>query len=166
MSKISKDELEQAFIEMIGRHERIIYKVCSFYRSEQLPVVDLYQETIYNLWKAFPRFRMESKISTWIYRIALNTCISGVRKEGKRSKQVALSGTERWPIEPDTGDNEELRELYRRIHQLRSLERAIVLLYLEERPYQEIADITGLTLSNVAVRLMRAKEKLKQMSNH
>jgi len=164
MSKTKQIAIESDFIKMVQTNERIIYKVCSFYVSDYFPMEDLYQETILNLWKAYPKFRNESALSTWIYKIALNTCISGMRKASKHQRQVPLSFSEDIVFEPDN-EEENIRELYRLIHQLKTLERAIVLLYLEEKFYQEIADITGLTLSNVATKLKRIKEKLKSMSN-
>ena len=164
MSKNSQTELEQAFIQMIRKNEKIIYKVCSFYVSEQSPMEDLYQETVLNLWKSFPNFRNESSFSTWIYRIALNSCISGIRKDSKHRRQVPLALSEEVAFEPDSME-EEIRELYRLIYQLKNVERAIILLWLEEKSYQEIAEITGLSLSNVATKLKRIKENLKTMSN-
>jgi RNA polymerase sigma-70 factor (ECF subfamily) len=164
MSKTEQIALESGFIKMVQTNERIIYKVCSFYVSEYFLMEDLYQETVLNLWKAYPKFRNESALSTWIYKIALNTCISGMRKENKRHRQVPLSLSEEIVFEPDNMEDN-IRELYRLIHQLKTLERAIILLYLEEKSYQEIADITGLSLSNVATKLKRIKEKLKTMSN-
>jgi RNA polymerase sigma-70 factor (ECF subfamily) len=158
-------ELERAFIKMIQNHERIIYKVCSFYASENFPMEDLYQETVYHLWKSFPKFQYESSLSTWMYRVALNSCISVVRKESRHQQTAPLSFlTEDIACEPDS-EEEDLRELYRLIQQLKALDRAIILLWLEEKSYQEIADITGLTLSNVATKLKRIKESLKNMSN-
>ena len=153
-------EQENAFIRMIRQHERIIYKVCSFYVSEDFPIEDLYQETVCNLWRAYPKFRGESGLSTWIYRVALNTCISGMRKNSRKPVQTPLTGQELFSVDPEEIDDN-LRELYRMIYKLQALERAIVLLWLEEKSYREIADITGLTVANVAVRLNRAKEKLK-----
>lgn len=157
-------EIEKAFIEMIHGNERVIYKVCSFYTSEECPLADLYQEVVCNLWAAYPKFRNESSFSTWIYRVALNTCISGMRKAGRTPKGLPISGLQEALLEPeDMG--EQIKELYSLIHQLKAMERAIVLLWLEEKSYQEIADITGLTVSNVATKLKRSKEKLRQMLN-
>jgi len=155
---------EKAFIEMIRNNERIIYKVCSFYVSDEFPIADLYQEVVCNLWSAYPKFRNECSVSTWIYRIALNTCITGMRKDMRRPKGTPVSMLQDAVSEPETL-SEQIREMYHYIHQLKTMERAIVLLYLEEKSYQEIADITGLTVSNVATKLKRSKEKLKQMSN-
>jgi RNA polymerase sigma-70 factor (ECF subfamily) len=164
MNKIEQTRLEDDFVKMVQQYERVIYKVCSFYVSEIFSMEDLYQETVLNLWKGYPKFRKESSYSTWIYRIALNTCISGMRKENKHRQNVPLSLADEIGFEPDNLE-EELKELYRLIYQLKTLERAVILLYLEEKSYQEIADITGLSLCNVATKLKRIKEKLKIMSN-
>ncbi len=157
--------VEKAFIELIRENERLIYKVCSVYVSDEFPIADLYQEVVFNLWKGFSRFRNECSISTWMYRIALNTCITGMRKELKRPKHIPILELKELLIEPESTKGN-IREMYRLIHQLKTLERAVILLYLEEKSYQEIADITGLTVSNVAVKLSRIKEKLKKMSEN
>lgn len=162
---MSAVERESAFIKMVRENERIIYKVCSFYTSGAFPLEDLYQETVCNLWTAYPQFRSESRISTWIYRIALNTCISGMRKGKRIPGGLPVSGLHEVLPAPESVD-ESVAEMYRLIHSLSTIERAIILLWLEEKSYQEIADITGLTVSNVATKLRRSKEKLRQMSNH
>ena len=162
---MEKVELEKSFIAIVRQYERVIYKVCSFYVSDEFPIADLYQEVVCSLWTAYPKYRKESSLSTWIYRIALNTCITGVRKDIRRPKgsvPVAMLA-ESLPATESMEDN--IREMYRLIAQLKTLEKTIVLLYLEEKSYQEIADITGLTVSNVASKLKRAKEKLIKMSN-
>jgi|SRR5690554_1228512 len=162
---MEKNKREQAFVKIVQDHERIIYKVCSIYVSDTFPLADLYQEVVCNLWNGFPKFRNESTVSTWIYRVALNTCISGTRKEKKRPKgYLSVEELTDWLVEPESLD-ESIREMYRLINRLKTLEKVIVLLYLEEKSYQEIADITGFTLSNVGTKLKRAKEKLKQMSD-
>ncbi|MDR1202467.1 MAG: sigma-70 family RNA polymerase sigma factor [Tannerellaceae bacterium] len=157
-------EIEKAFLEMIRENERLIYKVCSFYTSDEYPLADLYQEVVCNLWTGYPKFRNGCSFSTWIYRIALNTCISGLRKELKTPQKVPVSVLGDVLIEPES-INDQIKEMYHFIHQLKTMERAIILLYLEEKSYQEIADITGLTVSNVATKLKRSKQKLKEMSN-
>lgn len=158
-------DLEKTFVRLIQQHERIIYKVCSFYTSPEFPIADLYQEVICNLWVGFPKFRNECSVSTWIYRVSLNTCITGIRKDFRRLKSdLPITEISESLIEPENAE-ENIREMYRLINQLQTMEKAIVLLYLEEKSYQEIAEITGLTISNVATKLKRSKEKLKQMSN-
>ena len=160
---MKKTDLEETFIAMLKANERVIYKVCSFYASEESTLSDLYQDVVCNLWTAYPKFRGECSISTWIYRIALNTCISGFRKK-KMERSADLSSLQDAFIQPEDM-TEEIKEMYRLIRQLKTLERAVILLYLEEKSYQEIADITGLSLSHVAVKLKRTKEKLINMSN-
>lgn len=165
MKRMEDNKTEQAFVKIVQEHERIIYKVCSFYVSDTFPLADLYQEVVCNLWNGFQKFRNESAISTWIYRVALNTCISGMRKEKKHPKRdLSVEALSDWLIEPEDLD-ESILEMYRLINRLKTIEKVVVLLYLEEKSYQEIADITGLTLSNVATKLKRAKEKLRNMSN-
>ena len=165
---MDRTELEKEFIGIIRDYERIIYKVCTFYVSDESPMADLYQEVVLNIWKGLPKFRHECILSTWVYRITLNTCISGFRKEYRRTNSIPLSALheETLPDSENTEIEENIKEMYRLINQLKTLEKAIILLYLEEKSYQEIADITGLTLSNVATKLKRIKEKLKEMSNH
>jgi len=162
---MEKVELEKAFIALVRQYERVIYKVCSFYVSDDFPIADLYQEVVCNLWTAFPKYRHESAICTWIYRIALNTCITGVRKDIRRVKGTIPVAMLAEALPAHESMEENIREMYRLITQLKTLEKAIVLLYLEEKSYQQIADVTGLTVSNVATKLKRAKEKLIKMSN-
>ncbi len=161
---MSNPQAEEAFISLVRRHERLIYKVCSLYISPDWPLPDLYQEVVYNLWKAFPKFRGESAFSTWIYRIALNTCISGLRAGTRRPAQVSLDLWRETGFEPDNSD-EEIRRMHELIRRLRTLDRAIVLLYLEEKNYREIGEIMGLSENNVGVRMTRIREKLRKMSN-
>lgn len=149
-------------MDMIRQNEGVIYKVASFYVDREHPMGDLYQEIVLNLWKGFPSFRGDSKYSTWIYRIAINTCVSFYRRN---RKQVAFMDI---PVDiPDeVENNEQIHELYRLINKLGKIERALVLLYLDDKSYKEIAEITGITVTNVATKLNRIKEKLRQMSNN
>lgn len=155
--------MEQEFLAVIRQYERVVYKVCYLYTSPHAPLNDLYQDVILNLWKAFPKFRKECKISTWIYRIALNTCISFLRKEKNIPDIVTLSHEADWMTEERDPIHEMLRQLYRMINQLGQLDKSIILLHLEEKSYDEIAEITGLTVTNVATKLSRIKDKLKKM---
>ncbi len=156
--EVKRDEL---FLEMIHQNEGIIYKVVSFYADAEHPIGDLYQEVVLNLWKSYPSFRGESKYSTWIYRIALNTCVSFYRRNKKNVTYVDISVDM-----PEIEDSsEEIQELYKLINCLGKIERALVLLYLDDKSYKEIAEITGLSVTNVATKLSRIKEKLRLMSN-
>jgi RNA polymerase sigma-70 factor (ECF subfamily) len=155
---------EENFIQMIKENERVIYKVCSLYVSDEFPLKDLYQDIVLNLWKAFPNFRNESSYSTYIYRVALNTCISGMRSKKRRIQKLPLDFLDEQTFEV-VNTEENVRELYRLIRKLRKLDRSLILLWLEEKPYREIAEITGLSLCNVSIKLKRIKEKLIKMSN-
>lgn len=159
MKETSDHDLK--FLEMIQQNEGIIYKVTSFYADNNHPISDLYQEVVLNLWKAFPSFRGESKYSTWIYRIALNTCVSFYRRSKKNITYVDIS----MDIPEISETNDQIQDLYKLINRLGKIERALVLLYLDDKSYKEIAEITDLSVTNVATKLSRIKDKLKQMSN-
>ncbi|MCL1821718.1 MAG: sigma-70 family RNA polymerase sigma factor [Prolixibacteraceae bacterium] len=145
---------------MIREYNRIIYKVISFYTDQTTTLDDLFQEVVLNLWKAFPNYRKESQVSTWIYRIALNTCVSYYRKSSRRPNCVAITPE----MKVYTEDHESIAALYACINCLGKLERALILLWLEDRPYKEIAEIMGITTTNVSTKINRIKEKLKQIS--
>ena len=157
------ENIEQEFLSVIRAYERVIYKVCYLYTTPNATLNDLYQEVVLNVWKAFPKFRRECKISTWIYRIALNTCISFIRKEKSIPEIVTLT-QEADRTEEDDETQAMLKQLYRMINRLGQLEKSIILLYLEEKSYEEIAEITGLTVTNVATKLSRIKDKLRKMN--
>lgn len=157
------ESVEQEFLSVIREYERVIYKVCYLYTTPNATLNDLYQDVVLNLWKAYPKFRRECKISTWIYRIALNTCISFSRKEKNVPEFVTLSREADWMTEDNDPLKEMLKQLYRMINQLGQLDKSIILLYLEEKSYEEMAEITGLTVTNIATKLSRIKDKLKKM---
>ena len=149
-------------MSVIREYERVIYKVCYLYTTPNATLSDLYQEVVLNIWKAFPKFRKECKVSTWIYRIALNTCISFIRKE-KNIPEIVTLTQEADRSEEDDETQAMLRQLYQMINRLGQLEKSIILLYLEEKSYEEISEITGLTVTNVATKLNRIKDKLIKM---
>jgi len=153
-------KLEVEFLDMLREYNRIIYKAASFYADENSAIDDLYQDVVLNLWKSFPDFRKESQLSTWIYRIALNTCVSFYRKNSRRPACVEITPDVKAYVE----ENEAVAELYACINRLGKLERALILLYLEDRPYKEIAEIMGITVTNVSTKINRIKEKLRQIS--
>lgn len=161
---MDKDTPEKAFIALVEDYQQVIYKVCSIYADGREHLSDLYQETVVNLWKAYPRFRGECKASTWIYRIALNTCITFIRRSDHRPVTVPITAALGNTGEP-ADQSMLLGELYRLINRLGPLERALILLWLEEKSYQEIAEITGIPKNSIGVKLSRIKEKLLKMSN-
>lgn len=161
--KVEKEN-EQAFLALIKEYRRLIYKVCYLYATDDEHLKDLYQETLINLWQGFQGFKGEAKISSWIYRVSLNTCISFYRKHSKITDTMPLESL----FGLTTEDDEKavhLREMYRLISQLNRLEKAIILLWLDERSYEEIAEITGISRNNIASKLKRIKEKLNGLAN-
>ena len=154
--------MEKEFLEVIHDHQGIVHKVCWVYRDNKEDQEDLFQEIIYQLWKSYSGFKGESKISSWIYRIALNTAIAVYRKS-----KISIDYYDEFPehIHPSNdktiSENEE--RLFWALRQLNDSEKAVISLYLEDFSYQEIAAITGLSESNVGVRLNRIKNKLKQI---
>lgn len=160
MTDINK---EKEFTELLLQHQHIIYKVCLMYAQDKEDIADLYQETVYNLWKSYATFENRSSFSTWLYRVALNTCISDLRRR-KHHAYVPLQ-----LADIDLPDNdpqaEMLNTLYSLVRCLNKLDRMYIVLWLDEKTYDEIAEIVGTNRNQVAVRLHRIKEKLKTMSN-
>ena len=153
---------DQEFIQLIRDHEGILYKVSGIYAADREDQRDLYQEIVYQLWKSFSSFRGRAKLSTWIYRVALNTCITYSARTKKRRQQDALQ--REWQLQWEQADpviEERIRLLYQHIQDLNVIDRGIVLLHLEGKSYEEIAGIIGFTTSNVGTRLNRIKNKLK-----
>lgn len=159
------NEQEQMFLSLIEQHKQIIYKVCFMYASDGETIDDLFQEVTLNLWKGFPHFRSDSKTTTWVYRIAVNTCVSWLRSSARRPQTIPLTLSMN-DLMADEQERENLRELYALINRLGKLERALILLWLEERSYEEIAEILDISVSNVGVRINRIKTKLKNMFNN
>ena len=149
---------------MVKEHKSTIYTVCFMFSKDADEVNDLFQEVLINLWQGFASFEGKSKIDTWIWKVSFNTCISQERKK-KRTSAIPLS-MEIDLFNDKDDDTKQVKMLYERIHRLKPFDRAIVLLWLEGMPYDEIAAIIGITPKNVSVRLYRIKEELKQMSNH
>ena len=158
-------ELEREFLDMIAAQKRVIYKVCYIYAKDQDDLNDLFQEVVLNLWKSFPNYRGDSTVTTWVYRIAMNTCITFLRRSNTRLQTIPMTADVASLVADEEGRTGQLQELYRLINRLGKLERALILRLLEERSYQEMADILGISKANVAVKLLRTKEKLKKMSN-
>ncbi|HYI77227.1 MAG TPA: sigma-70 family RNA polymerase sigma factor [Chryseolinea sp.] len=155
---------ETKFISLINDHQRLIHKVCIMYENDPEVRNDLFQEIVLQLWKSFASFRGESKISTWMYRIALNTAISGFRKQTRLIKTEDLR--ELHLNISDTGNDEHdenFLKLQWAIRQLSEIERAMIMMALEEIPYEEIAETIGITQNNVRVRMNRIREKLKKL---
>ena len=156
--------LEDEFVNTVTQHKGNIYTVCYMFSKDQDEINDLYQEVLINLWQGFKDFRGESKISTWIYRVSLNTCMMMDRKKRRRPDSVPLSININL-FEDTDEDTKQIAQLYKRINLLQKFDKAIVLLWLENMSYEEIGDVLGISAKNVSVRLVRIKEQLKKMSN-
>jgi len=153
------------FLNVIEANKGIIYKVANVYCRDRENRKDLIQEITLQLWLAFPKYDEQFKLTTWLYRIALNVSISFYRKQSSRNRLNQPLTTEILSLisEDDMLDTDaELTMLYRFIRELKEFDRALILLYLEERSQQEIADILGITPSNVSTKVVRIKEKLRQ----
>ncbi len=156
---------QESFLRLIEENKGIIFKICNSYCRDKNDREDLAQEIIYQLWKSGKSFDPGYKFSTWMYRIALNTAISFYRKEKKSDAVIAYPGNP--PDMEDktdrSGDMEErIKQLQDFINELKALDKALMFLYLESKSYSEIADILGITETNVATKIGRVKEKLKQ----
>lgn len=156
--------MEKEFLQIIKKNQGIIHKVCNIYCDDQDDRNDLFQEIIAQLWKSFPSFREESKFSTWMYRVALNTAITTFKKTKRRPDQNRLT-YENFQVKDENYDTEtedEIKNLHRAVAQLTGVEKSIVLLFLENKKYEEIAEITGITQNYVRVKMNRIKKKLKK----
>lgn len=153
---------EESFTRIIRENEGVIFKITTIYTQNEQDQKDLYQEIVYQLWKSFDSFRNESKISTWMYRVALNTAISQLNKSKKHSSntgldRVILKQTDNYDAEFEN----RLKMVYEHIYQLNILEKGLILLLLDGKKYGEISEITGLSVTNVGTRISRIKQKLK-----
>ena len=157
------DIKERQFEQMVKENKETIYTVFYMFSKDTDEVSDLFQEVLVNLWKGIDSFEHRSNVRTWIYRVALNTCISIDRK--KRLKANVPLNMEIKLFEDQDNDSQQVGLLHKRISKLKPFDRAIVLLWLENLPYDEIAQIVGISAKNVSVRLFRIKEQLKKMSN-
>ncbi|GAB5399658.1 MAG: RNA polymerase sigma factor [Aureisphaera sp.] len=153
---------KEDFIRTIKANEGIIYKITHIYARNEEERKDLYQEIVYQLWKSYPSFQGKSKISSWLYRVALNTSIAHLNR-AKRTKYTLLDDFELGNIEDpeDSEFRDRMQVLYDHIYRLNVVEKGLILLYLEGKNYEEMAFITGFSVTNVGTRLGRIKQKLK-----
>jgi RNA polymerase sigma-70 factor (ECF subfamily) len=162
-----KPALEQKFLAELEANQNIVHKVCRAYTHNADDHNDLFQEITIQLWKAYEKFRGDSKFSTWMYRVALNTAISLYRKSKRQ-----ITGGELFPNQKeleyedyDATRDQQVEALYKAIHKLSDIEKALVLLYLEDKPYKEISECLGITEVNARVKMNRTKVKLKSLLN-
>jgi RNA polymerase sigma-70 factor (ECF subfamily) len=161
-----RSEQENSFINLVNEHQGLIHKVCMMYETDQDARDDLFQEVVLQLWKSFHTFRGDAKITTWMYRVALNTAISGLRKRGRKIQTLDLNERHLNISELAADDREEdFQKLQGAIRQLSEIERAMIMMALDEVPYEEIAETIGITQNNVRVRMNRIREKLRKLMN-
>ncbi|MFW6289361.1 MAG: RNA polymerase sigma factor [Mariniphaga sp.] len=150
-------------MHIIKENQGIIHKVCNIYCDLEEDRNDLFQEIVAQLWKSYPSFRNDSKVTTWMYRVGLNTAITFFKKSKRRPDRNQLS-VENFQVADDGYDvetEEQIKLLKRAVSQLTGIEKSIVLLFLENKKYEEIAEITGITQNYVRVKMNRIKKKLK-----
>lgn len=155
------EQQEKNFSRMIREQKATIYTVCYMFSKDKEEIDDLFQEVLVKLWQGYDSFQGKSDLRTWIYRVSLNTCISIDRKKKRRKTQPLLEGVDLF--DKNDADNRQTDLLHERIGRLQAFDRAIVLLWLEDMSYEEIAQIVGISVKNVSVKLYRIKEQLKQM---
>jgi RNA polymerase sigma-70 factor (ECF subfamily) len=161
---LQKHEAEKQFEKYIAEHEGLIYKVCRVYAYAEADRQDLFQEIIVQLWKAFPKFKGQSKFSTWLYRVALNTAITGLRKQKNFIDTYEPAALAQRAEDNTNTEEEQWQRLYEAIEQLNEVEKAIVMLYMEDKTYGEMEDILGISQGNLRVKMNRIKDKLRQLT--
>ena len=160
-------ELEHSFVELLKENQNIVHKVCRLYTNNRDAHNDLFQEITIQLWKAYPKFRGDSKFSTWMYRVGLNTAITLYRKNKRRIQTTEFDALQ-FKIkaeEYDDTEEQQLKLLYSAIHELNDIEKALVFLYLEEKDYREISATLGISEVNARVKMNRVKTKLRTILN-
>ncbi|TDS14647.1 RNA polymerase sigma factor [Sphingobacterium paludis] len=161
------NNLETEFVDLLEEYQNILHKICKLYAEDLEAHKDLFQEMVIQLWHSYPKFKGESKFSTWAYRVSLNTAISLYRTKKRRIATVELDHTLQNIRYEEYNDEQEeqLRFLYAAVRQLNDIEKALVYMYLEDKDYAEIAETLGISEVNARVKMNRIKTKLKSMLN-
>ena len=159
--------LEPSFVKQLRENQNIIHKICRLYTDNEDAHKDLFQEITIQLWKAFPKFRGDSKFSTWAYRVALNTAITLYRKSTRSVKTVNYQKHSFFisPDEYNYEEEEQIKLMYEAVYQLNDIEKALVFMYLEDKDYKEISETLGISEVNARVKMNRIKGKLKKILN-
>lgn len=162
-----QSKLENKFLSDFESNQNIVHKVCRIYTSNKDAHNDLFQEIAIQLWKNYSKFRGDAKFSTWMYRVALNTAISLYRKSTRSIKTQDISDFAYKIQSREYDDTEEIQlaALYEAIRSMNDIDKALIFLYLEDKPYKEIAETLGITEVNARVKMNRAKDKLKKILN-
>lgn len=154
--------LEERFMQIVSNHGGLIARLCFYYAGSTADFDDLRQDCLINIWRGLPRFDNRSSLTTWIYRVCLNTCVSAVRKASRRPEEVPLQLAREVAGDDDSERVEQLEQLYSLISRLPFIDRGIVMMWLDGCTYDEIADVNGISRNNVAVRLHRIKALLSK----
>jgi len=165
---LKKTDLELEFEARLKEYKLVIYKVCRMYKNDPNDIQDLYQDIIIQLWKSYPKFRGEAKFSTWLYRIAINTALASFtrKKRAIQTSEVELYNIQ-MPYEEDIGLKEEQhQQLHTAIQQLNDIEKSIVILYLEDKSYDAMEEILGISNATLRVKMNRIKDKLRTLTNN
>ncbi len=167
-SALQKQEVEKAFEKHIREHELLLHKVCRIYAFTDADRQDLFQEIVIQLWKAYPQFRGNARLSTWMYRVAINTAITGLRKKKDFIQSYEPADL---PVQADDdlaslAKEDQSNRLFAAIEQLNPVEKAIVMLYMEDRSYEEMEDILGILQGTIRVKMSRIKDKLRQLTQN
>lgn len=160
-------DFEHEFVEQLQANQNIAHKICRLYTNDQQSHNDLFQEITIQLWRAYPKFRGDSKFSTWMYRVALNTAITLYRKS---KRKIRTSDYENISFkiaseEYDPTEEEQLKQMYKAIKKLNDIDKALVFLYLEDKNYREISETLGISEVNARVKMNRIRTKLKKILN-
>lgn len=160
-------ELEHQFVTALESNQNIVHKVCTLYTNDRDSHNDLFQEITIQLWKAYPKFRGESKFSTWMYRVALNTAITLYRKSKRRIKTQDYESVifKIKADEYDETEEQQLKLMYKALKHLGDIDKALVFLYLEDKNYAEISETLGISEVNARVKMNRIKTKLRTILN-
>ncbi|OAD90592.1 RNA polymerase subunit sigma-70 [Aequorivita soesokkakensis] len=160
-------ELEHSFVTQLEENQNIVHKICRLYTNDSDAHNDLFQEITIQLWRAFPKFRGESKFSTWMYRVALNTAITLYRKSKRRIQTQDFEGVsfKISSVPYDDTEEQQLKLMYSAVKNLNDIDKALVFLYLEDKNYKEISETLGITEVNARVKMNRIKEKLRTILN-
>lgn len=158
------NELKQKFERIVKQEKGTVYSICLMFAADRFDADDMAQEALTNLWLGLPKFRDDSSYHTWVYRVTLNTCISFDRKRKRKSAREINIDINPGILSDDTRVGQNSRLLHQRIQMLEPFDRAIILLWLEDLPYEEIGAIVGISAKAVGVRLVRIREKLKKIT--
>ena len=155
---------QKQFLDLLNSHQGVIHRMCRAYASDRAERQDLFQEIVYQLWRSYAQFRNESSSVTWLYQVTLNTALTAVRRRARRPRLVSLDRAPEPTVPQSCSADSEGDALNRVIGHLGDLDRALVMCYLEDLSYARIAEIVGISESNVGARLTRIRARLRKLA--